>query len=131
MKPTELNIAVADKVKALGAPKIIELVVGRLVDSEVMRRADALMSAIRLAESTTLELHKLKPDVVTFAPDGAKTEAFTKGVLDSKTKAEARLAKIEAAVAKATEGGDFSDLFNLSKANEPNGASKPGAPAGE
>lgn len=131
MKPIELNIAVADKVKALGAPHIVEMVVDRLADAEVTRRADALMSAIRLADCATLELRKLKPDVVTFAPDGTRTEAFTKGVLDSKTKAEVRLAKIESAVANATEGGDFSDLFNLSKANEPDGASKPGAPAGE
>lgn len=114
--PKSINLAVAEQIEKLGSEKVIEAVVDRLVQAEVTRRADALASVIKLSEEAARDVKKTsKPDMVSIAADGTKTESFSQKGFDEKKKAEDKLTKIEAAVVNATEKGDWSKLYDLTK----------------
>jgi hypothetical protein len=114
--PKSINIAVAEQVEKLGSEKVISAVIDKLVQIEVTRRADALASAIKLSEDAAKELRKVeKPDQVFIAADGTKTLSYSQKGFDEKKKAEDKLAKIEAAVVAATEKGEWSKLYDVTK----------------
>lgn len=112
-----INIAVAEQVEKLGSGKVVDTVVQKLVETEITKRADALASAIKLAEDVSRELKKAsRPDQVSIAVEGgAKTETFSAKAFEAKKKLEERAAKIEKVVESATEKGNWGDLYNLVK----------------
>ena len=108
MTPKSINIAVAEQVEKLGSDKVIATVVEKLVNAEVIKRDDALASAIKLSEETLKEQRKLsKPDQVFIAADGTKTETFTAKAYEAKKKIDEKLAKIDTVVTNATEKGEL------------------------
>src|SRR4051812_37883653 len=114
--PKSINVAVAEQVEKLGSDKVVSVVIDKLVNAEVTRRADALASAIKLSEEAARDIRKAsKPDMISISADGTKTESFTQKAFDEKKKAEDKLAKIEAAVVAATEKGDWSKLYDVTK----------------
>lgn len=111
-----INIVVAEQVEKLGSGKVVDTVVQKLVETEITKRADALASAIKLAEDVSRELKKARPDQVSIAVEGGvKTETFSAKAFEAKKKLEERAAKIEKVVEAATEKGNWGDLYNLVK----------------
>jgi len=116
MTPKSINVAVAEQLEKLGSAKVVDTVVEKLVSTEVGRRADALAAAIKLSEDTLREHRKAsKPDQVSIAADGGRTETFSAKAFESKKKLEEKLAKIEKVVQNATENGDWGKLYELVK----------------
>jgi hypothetical protein len=108
-----IGIKVAETIAAAG-PAILSKVVEKLATVEIEKRADALLNAVNSAVSTQRELFKVKPDVVAYNEKGEEVTAnYTKPKLEEKKKLEEKLAKIEAAVTKAVEKGDFSGVLSL------------------
>jgi hypothetical protein len=48
MTPKSINIAVAEQIEKFGSDKVVNTVVEKLVNAEVIKRADALAAAIKL-----------------------------------------------------------------------------------
>lgn len=116
MTPKSINQAVAEQVEKLGSAKVVESVVEKLVNVELTKRADALAAAIKLAEDTLRDQRKAsKPDQVSIAADGQKTETFSAKAYEAKKKLEEKLVKIEKTVQNATENGDWGKLYELVK----------------
>lgn len=116
MTPKSINVAVAEKVQALGSQKVVDAVVEKLVTAEVAKRADALAAAIKLSEDTLREQRKAsKPDQVFLNAAGEKTESFTQKAFEAKKKLDEKLAKIDAVVTNAVEKGDWGKLYELVK----------------
>ena len=116
MTPKSINIAVAEQVEKLGSEKVINTVVDKLVTAEVAKRAEALASAIKLSEDTLREQRKAsKPDQVSIAADGTKTETFSAKAFEAKKKLDDKLQKIDNVVTNATEKGDWGKLYELIK----------------
>ena len=116
MTTKSINIVVAERVEKLGSVKIVDTVVEKLVAAEVAKRADALASALKFVEDTIREIRKAsKPDQVSIAPDGVKTESFSAKAFEAKKKLDEKLVKIENAVVVATENGEWGKLYELVK----------------
>lgn len=116
MEIKSINVAVAEKIAAVGSKTAIDIVVESLVKTEVNRRADALEKGLKLHEDTYRELRKVKPDQITYNLDGTKqSETYSKEAVENNKKLTEKLAKIEKAVVKATDENDWSDLYNLVK----------------
>lgn len=109
-----ISMKVAERISTAGTT-ILTKVVDSLANVEIEKRADALLKAVNLAVATQRELNKAKPDVVSYNDDGSvKDASWTKPKLEEKKKLVEKLAKIEAAVAKAIEKNDFSGVLSLS-----------------
>ena len=116
MNPKSINIAVAEQVEKLGSDKVITTVVDKLVNTEVIKRAECSAEAIKLAESNFNELRKAsKADQVAISVDGIKTESFSPKAFETKKKLEEKLAKIDTVVINATEKGEWGKLYELVK----------------
>ena len=114
--PKSINIAVAEQVAKVGSTKVVELVVDKLVTAEVSKRAEALASAIKLAEDTLREQRKAsKADQVSIAADGTKTETFSAKAYESLKKVNEKLAKIDKVVENAIEKSEWGKLYELVK----------------
>lgn len=108
-----IGIKVAEQISAAG-PVILNKVVEKLATVEIEKRADALLNAVNSAVSTQRELYKVKPDIVAYDGEGKEVSAnWSKVKLEEKKKLEEKLTKIEAAVTKAVEKGDFSGVLSL------------------
>ena len=128
MTPKSINIAVAEQVEKLGSAKVVDSVVEKLVNAEVSKRADALASAIKLAEDTLRDQRKAsKPDQVALQADGQKIETFSPKAFEAKKKLDDKLAKIEKTVQNATENGDWGKLYELVKSGGQPAAAEPQA----
>jgi len=114
--PKSINIAVAEQVAKLGSAKVVETVVEKLASAEVAKRAEALAAAIKLSEDTLKEQRKAsKPDQVSIAADGTKTETFSAKAFEAKKKIDEKLAKIDRIVEAAIEKGEWGKLYELVK----------------
>lgn len=105
---------VAEKVAGSGT-SVRDAVVNELANREIARRTNAVVKGFDLLAEAQKELNKIKPDQVSFNGDGTKAqELWSKAKLEEKKKAEAKIAKITAALDKATaDTPDYSGLFNL------------------
>lgn len=104
---------VAETISQAG-PAVLAKVIDRLAAIEIDKRVSALENAVNAAVTTKRELQKIKPDNVQYDITGkAVVETYTKAKIEEKQKLEQKLAKIEKAVDKAINKGDFGDLFNL------------------
>ena len=92
-----------------------------MVDVEVLRRADALVAAVKLSEDAVRELRKAsKPDQIAIAGDGVKTETFSPKAYEAKKKLDEKLARIDTIVNNATEKSDWAKLYELIKGGASN-----------
>lgn len=116
MTPKSINITVAEKVKALGSDAVVNKVVDSLANAEVTRRADALAAAIKLSEDLSREIRKAsKPDQVSIATSGEKTETFSAKAFEAKKKIEERAAKLDKTVENAITTGEWGKLYEVVK----------------
>lgn len=133
MKPTDINSETVRILKEHGGKKVAETLINRLVDAELDRRAVALHKAYTDAETISRDLKKIKPDAVTYDAEGkVVSESFTRAAKELREKSQARLTKLENAIHKATEDGEFSDLLNVASQKNDNQPNQPaGVAAGE
>ena len=116
MDTKSINTAVAEKVAGLGATKVVDTVVEKMVGVEIAKRAEALAAAIKLHDDTRRELNKVKADQVSLDENGAKvSETFSKTAFENKKKLTEKLAKIDKTIVAATEKDNWGDLYNLAK----------------
>ena len=116
MDTKSINVAVAEKVAALGSTKVVDTVVEKLVNAEVGKRAEALTAAVKLAEDTLREQKKAsKPDQVWVNQDGTKVENFSTKGFEVLKKLNEKLTRIDKVVNAATEQGNWGELYNLVK----------------
>jgi len=95
--------------------KIKDIVVKTLVDKEVLRRANSIVSAIDKIPELDKELNKIKPDIsAQYDANGHEINraAFSKEKIKQVNEIKGRIAKLEKAINKALEG-DFSEIFNI------------------
>jgi len=116
MTPKSINIAVAEQVEKLGSAKVVDAVIEKFVDAEVAKRAEALATAVKMAEDTLREQRRAaKPDQVAISADGQRIETFSQKAFEARKKLDEKLAKIEKVVQNATENGDWGKLYELVK----------------
>lgn len=116
MDTKSINVAVAEKIASLGSPKVVDMVVEKLVNAEVAKRAEALAAAVKLAEDTLREVKKAeKPDQVAIGANGDKIETYSVKAYEAKKKLAEKMAKIDKVVNSATDGGNWGELYNLVK----------------
>jgi predicted metalloprotease len=127
MTPKSINIAVAEQIEKFGSDKVVNTVVEKLVNAEVIKRADALAAAIKLSEETLREARKAsKPDQVAINADGSRNETFSPKAFEAKKKLDEKLTKIENTVVNATEKGEWGKLYELVKGGaQPTAETKP------
>ena len=104
---------VAEQIGSSG-PEITERVISRLVEKEVTRRTEAVIKALDALDKLEKEGRRIKPDIVAYAEDGSVvSQSWSKKTLDERNANAAKVRKLQAAIGKALEANDFSDLFNL------------------
>lgn len=114
-----IQTAVAEKIVNLG-PSVESKVIDVMVDKELTRRSDALVSVIGKLEQEEKSFNKLRADAKTYDEKGAViSEYFTKARIDERQKSTKKITKMTAAINKALEKGDFSDVYNFASGKEP------------
>jgi hypothetical protein len=108
--------SVTEQLGSIG-PNVREKVVTLLVDAEVEKRTNAVVSVVKKLDDAVLALRKVsKPDVETFNADGTVASAtFSKPRLDEMKKTQETIAKLEKALDEAFDKSDFQKVFDLSK----------------
>jgi hypothetical protein len=87
-----------------------------LVERELDKRSNALVSVMDLLNKAESELKKLKPDQNGFDDSGkVVSSSYSKEKLDERNKIVARIGKLEKAINKALDPNspDYSDCYNL------------------
>ena len=86
MSVATLNATIIEKISSKN-PTVADIVVDRLVEQEIQKRAETLTNAIKTYKDTEKLLQKVKPDVETYAVDGTvQSSGFTKQKLEEKSK---------------------------------------------
>ena len=98
--------------------QITERVITHLVEKEVSRRAEAIIKALSNLDALDKEGRKIKPDLVGYDDAGKIiSQSWSKQKIDERNVNIAKIAKLQAAIDKALDKNDFSDLFNMVNAN--------------
>lgn len=114
-----IQTAVAERIVGLG-PSVEDKVINVMVDKELTRRSDALVSVIGKLEQEERSFRKLGADQKTYDEKGGVVATyFSKGRVDERQKAEKKITKMTSAINKALEKGDFSDVYNFASGKEP------------
>ena len=111
--------AVTERIAKSG-DEIASRVVDLLAEETLKKRVQQITQAMTESDNLNRDLKKMKPDIVTYNADGSRaSESFSKKVIDDRNKAMARIKKVEAAITKALDTGDYGDVASLgSKATE-------------
>lgn len=113
-----VQVKVAETIANI-APKVEDKVVDALVDRELKRRSDALVSAMDKLDKMEKELSKIKADQISFDEDGkVVSQTFSKAKKEEKDKLSQKVQKATNAINKALEKGDFGDVYNIDKAGD-------------
>lgn len=111
-----LLVAVSEKLATAGG-SIRESVISRLAQIDIDKRANALFAGIETAVKLNGELNKIdRPDVpanLNAAGQPVGEGLYTKARLEAIKKLKEKIAKVEAAIAAATEKADWSKLLTL------------------
>ena len=105
-----------DKIKnAIDSPTlqtdVIDSVVSQFVKEEMESRKNILIDALRVLDTRTEELSKIKPDQITYGPDGkVLNESFSKKVIDNKLKLEKQVEELNSAIKNAIDNADYKKL---------------------
>lgn len=126
MKAENIIETVANAIKN-GNETVQTNVINSLVNKELDRRADAIVKGLDSFNKLNLEIKKVKPDVVAFDADGKQIGegTYTKAAADKLKQSKEKAGKIERALNKALENGDYGDLFNLNSNSGNNDSPKP------
>jgi hypothetical protein len=111
--PKSIRELVTDNLSSSG-PKVKDTVVTALTQEEINKRVETVRNALPLVDTARGVLKKFKADVITYNEDGSvKDEGWSKQNLEAKKQAQEKLAKLEAALAKALDESQFEDLNKL------------------
>jgi len=113
-----VQVKVAETIANI-APKVEDKVVDVLVERELKRRSDALVSAMDKLDKMEKELSKIKADQISFDEDGKiVSQTFSKAKKEEKDKLSQKVQKATNAINKALEKGEFGDVYNIDKAGD-------------
>lgn len=113
-----VQVKVAETIANI-SPKVEDKVVDVLVDREVKRRSDALVSALDKLDKMEKELLKIKADQISFDEDGkVVSQTYSKAKKEEKDKLSQKITKAVNAINKALEKGDYGDVYNIDKAGD-------------
>lgn len=126
-----IRVKIAEKLGGLG-PSIESAVIEHLANEEVEKKKTTLVVALdALTKMENAHRRLLKPDLVFGNSEGGdKVEAFTPGRQEEIKKSKEKIEKMERAITKALEKGDFGDVLNLTgniKAEKQGGSQGEGA----
>jgi hypothetical protein len=108
---------VAEQIASSGE-NIKERVIQHLVAKEVERRSEAVIKALDSLDKLKREGLKIKPDVVSYGDDGKiASQAWSKAKIDERNTNQSKIDKLQAALNKGLDEGDFASLFNLVNGN--------------
>lgn len=108
--------AVAEKLKNLG-PRTREAVVEHFAAEQAGKQAAAIIAGLGKLDQLTKDRYKIKPTYIGFDAQGKPVgePIFQKEQLDQLKKIDEQLEKLNKAIDKADDNGDFGDLYNLTK----------------
>lgn len=99
-------------------PQIMERVITHFVEKEVSRRSETAIKALDKLDKLQKEGNKIKPDIISYGDDGKiASQSWSKQKIDERNANAAKIVKLQAALDKALDTNDFSDLFNLVNEN--------------
>src|ERR1041384_5725629 len=105
---------VAEEITKL-APRVESEVVAILVNRQVKKRVDALVSVLDMVDKANKDLLKLRADMVFFNEAGEALEpVFSKSKNEEKKKLKVKIDKLEKGLTKALEKNDYEDVYNIS-----------------
>ncbi len=101
---------VADQLKSI-SETVNEKVISVLVEREVNKKTDQLVSAIDALQTMERELRKIKPDIEAYDDNGKLVSAnWSKAKLEERKKLNERINKARKAINMAVEKGDYSKV---------------------
>lgn len=108
--------AVATAVANVG-PRTRAAVVEHFAEIEAKKQAAAIIKGLEKLTEFQRELSKIRPAHTAYNAEGQPVgePTFTKDQVDQRKKLTEQISKLEAAVNKADDAGDFGDLYNLTK----------------
>jgi len=110
---TSVHEKIASQIVEL-APRVEDDVVEVLVERELTKRTEAIVQCMDTLAKMEGDLRKIKPDQASYDGDGKViSESFSKNRFEEKKKLIERIGKFTAAITKAIEKADFSDVYNL------------------
>lgn len=90
--------------------------IDKQVQEKLNSRIALVEKAINSVASSIKELKKIKPDVTVYSPDGAPIQqGLSKELWENKKKITEKISKMEAALSKALNEGDYTKLEELNK----------------
>lgn len=114
-----IQISVAEKIATLG-PGVADKVINTIVEKELIRRSNALVDCIDKLEKEEKAFRKLGADQKTFDEKGSVvSEYYSKARVEDRAKTKKKIEKITAAITKALEKNEFSDVYNYASGKEP------------
>lgn len=119
MTDVRINIreAVANHLTAHLSGRTREAVIEHFAKKEADKQANAMISAINQLSTLQHELNRIRPQHTAFDVDGNPVgePTYTKEQVESRKKLRDQIDKLERALNKADDNGDFGDLYNLTK----------------
>jgi hypothetical protein len=110
-----LKEQVAERIATLG-PTVQDGVVSVLVEQVKEKRIKAVLTALNLIEETQKELKKIKPEQTFDADNKVVSEFYTKPNMESRKKAQEKIASVEAALEAALGATpNFEKLFKVTQ----------------
>ena len=110
-----ITTAVAEKLANL-SPVVNAKVVDYMVEKEIEKRSNAIVTAMDKLNALKNDLKKVKPDQVFYDDAGAQTRAeWSKSKLEEKNKLTQQVDKFEKALTAAIDQGDMAKVYELNK----------------
>ena len=116
----EINQKVAEKITGSNE-KIKEGLIEHLAGKEIERRTNAVIKVFSELTALEKEIVKIKPDLNQYDTNGLLViENWSKDKLTERNKKIEKINKLTAALDKALDKNDFSDLLNVEKQSQQN-----------
>lgn len=110
---TDILAVVAERVGSSG-PTVLERVIEIMTEEQLKKRVSTLLATMTMADNLVKDIRKIKPDHVLLTEEGSVVSSgYSKQKLEELNKLKAKLAKVEKAINKALETGDYGDINNL------------------
>jgi hypothetical protein len=104
--------AVAEKI-ASSNDAVAARVIDAMAEATLAKRVKTITDAYIEVDNLNKDLRRAKPDMVTYAEDGAVASSlYSKAALEARNKIIARISKVSKAIDKALSG-DFTDINNI------------------
>lgn len=128
-----ITTKVAEMIKESGKDRVEADVVEALVDRTIKKQADAMVQALDKLASMENDYKKIdKPDIIMKdADDKEISAAYSPARNKERKEAREKIGKLERAIEKAYEKGDYSELYNLVSGKQSSNPSDKGKGEGE